>query len=465
MIHQQSFLRLREAYRSGELSPVDVAVSALTHAECVDRQINAFALLDHDRAIAAARDSEQRWRLGREASPLDGMPVTVKEFAHVRGWPTRRASLTSSDSPVEQSTVFVERLEEGGAVLLGKTRAPEFNWKGVTDSPGWGITRNPWNHELTPGGSSGGCAAAVAAGVVRVSFGSDAGGSVRIPAAFSGVLGLKPSHGRIPMWPVPSAFSGLAHIGPLGASALDLHEALTLVSGPSALDWTSLPPRSEPDVTMAPPLKSLRFGVLAPHRWAESNDESRRGIELTVQALDEHKYALTEVDFDVHRTSLAAKELYRLACAQVIRKIPDRLLDLVDPGLVAWTEPATRLDLSAYFELMTLRDSFGAELAAVFEQVDVLILPTVPISAFAAGRDVPDDCPDQDWFTWNPYTPAFNLLQNPALSYPLWPAGSQMPVGVQLVAPRLQDQRLVQLAHWLEGIFPCRLSPMIAAAA
>lgn len=463
MIHQQSFLRLREAYRSGELSPVDVAVSALAHAERVDLQINAFALLDHDRAIAAARASEERWRRGVEASPLDGMPLTVKEFAHVRRWPTRRASLTTSDDPAAQSTVFVQRLEEGGAVLLGKTRAPEFNWKGVTDSPGWGITRNPWNHGLTPGGSSGGCAAAVSAGVVRVSFGSDAGGSVRIPAAFTGVLGMKPTHGRIPMWPVPSSFSGLAHIGPLGASTRDLQEALQLVSGPATLDWTSLHPKGRSDEAEPRTPKGLRFGVLAPHRWAEASEDNQRGIELLLQTLSQHQFECVEIDFDVQRASLVAKELYRLACAQVIRGIPEHLVDLVDPGLVAWAGLAARLDLSAYLELMTLRDGFGAELEAVFEQIDVLILPTVPIPAFTAGCDVPDGWPNHDWFTWNPYTPAFNLLQNPALTYPLWPAGSQMPVGVQLVAPRHQDLRLIHVAHWLERVFPCRLSPMASS--
>lgn len=225
MIHQQAFSDLRQQYRQGKLSPVDVARSALQHADRVASLTNAFALIDVDRALAAARRSEQRWRSGQAIGDLDGMPMTIKEFAAVKGWPTRRGSLTTSADPAPESTVFVARLEEAGTVLLGKTRAPEFNWKGVTDSPGYGVTRNPWNLDLTPGGSSGGCAAAVASGVVRVSFGSDAGGSVRIPAAFSGILGLKPTFGLIPVVPVPSHFSNTAHVGPLGVSSVDLIEA------------------------------------------------------------------------------------------------------------------------------------------------------------------------------------------------------------------------------------------------
>ena len=204
MLHQTPWPRLRELYRLGEVSPMDVARSALEHAERADPIINAFALLDRAGTLAGARESEERWRQGAALGPLDGMPVAIKEFAAVRGWPTRRGSALTSAEPAAAHTVFVQRLADAGAVLLGKTRAPEFNWKGITDSPAFGITRNPWNPSLTPGGSSGGCAAAVAAGVVRLSMGSDAGGSIRIPAAFTGTIGLKPTHGRIPCRPCPA---------------------------------------------------------------------------------------------------------------------------------------------------------------------------------------------------------------------------------------------------------------------
>ena len=182
---------------------MDVARSALEHAERADPIINAFALLDCAGTLAGARESEERWRQGAALGPLDGMPVAIRNSPPCAAAPRRGSALTSAE-PAAAHTVFVQRLADAGAVLLGKTRAPEFNWKGITDSPAFGITRNPWNPSLTPGGSSGGCAAAVAAGVVRLSMGSDAGGSIRIPAAFTGTIGLKPTHGRIPCRPCPA---------------------------------------------------------------------------------------------------------------------------------------------------------------------------------------------------------------------------------------------------------------------
>jgi aspartyl-tRNA(Asn)/glutamyl-tRNA(Gln) amidotransferase subunit A len=465
VIHQQSFEALRRAYRCGALSPLDVAESSLAHAARVGDATNAFALIDRERALRSAHASAQRWRAGCPASELDGMPITVKEFALVQGWPTRRGSLTTSDAPAPRSTVFVERLEAGGALLLGKTRAPEFNWKGVTDSPGWGITRNPWQIDLTPGGSSGGCAAAVSAGVVRVSFGSDAGGSVRIPAAFTGILGLKPTHGRIPLWPVPSAYSGTAHAGLLAGSSQDMLEALNVVGGATPLDWTSSdePAEARAAGELAP--QQVRFGLLASRYWDESCAPVKAAMEMVIGALRAEKIALREVDFDVRDAARVGRELYRIGCAQSLRVLSDGLMDLVDPGLLAWAAPAACMDLQHYLALTAQRDAFGEAMAVRFQDVDVLLLPTVPVMAFEAGRNAPLGWPADDWFAWNPYTPTFNILQMPALSYPIRPNGSLLPTGVQLVAARHQDRRLLRIAHWLEARFPIQLSPLASTDA
>jgi len=460
VIHQQSFSDLRHKYRQGQLSPVDVTRSALQHAERVASLTNAFALLDADRALAAARRSERRWRDGLPAGDLDGMPMTIKEFAAVQGWPTRRGSLTTSTDPAPESTVFVARLESAGAVLLGKTRAPEFNWKGVTDSPGYGITRNPWNPDLTPGGSSGGCAAAVASGVVRISFGSDAGGSVRIPAAFSGILGLKPTFGLIPVVPFPSHFSNTAHVGPLGVSSADMIEALQVVGGSSARDWTSVSEDAEARAAGESTIGELRIGLLNTGRWSESVPMVRAGVDLAADVLRAEGIQLREVDFDLGGASAVGQELYELACAQIVRAIAAKDRHLLDPALVACAAAVGEPSLQYYFGLMQQRDAHGAALAALFETLDVLLMPTVPITAFGVGRDVPTDWPDPNWFSWNPYTPAFNALHAPALSYPVWPAGSDMPVGIQFAARKLGDRRLLRLGAWLESRIPIRLSPL-----
>lgn len=453
MVHRQSFADLRLLYGRGALSPVEVARSALAHAEQVGARTNAFALLDGERALSAAATSEDRWRKGEALSPLDGMPVTVKDFAAVAGWPTRRGSRTTSGAPSTETAIFAERLLAAGAVILGKTRAPEFNWKGVTDSPAFGITRNPWNLSLTPGGSSGGCAAAVAAGVVRISFGSDAGGSVRIPAAFCGTLGLKPSFGLIPMAPLPSHFSGTAHIGVLGAASDDVLDALRIAGGRTPHDWTSA---DAPDLYAAtmPPVAGLRIGLLARERWADGHAENEAAIDMVAQALGDGGFHIRAVDFDVHAASAVGRSLYEIACSAIVKGIPEAQRALLDPGLTDFARAADGMSLADYLDVLRRRDVCGNALAALFEEIDVLMLPTVPIAPFAAGMNVPPGSRHQNWFSWNPYTPAFNASQAPALSFPIWLPVQELPASVQFAARRLDDRRLLQLGAWLEERLP-----------
>ncbi|MGJ7503213.1 amidase family protein [Variovorax sp. ZT5P49] len=454
MLHRLSYDALRRKYRSRQLSPVAVAESALEHAARVDESLNAFALIDRKRSLAAAAASEQRWRAGAALGPLDGVPITVKEFVAVKGWPSRRGSLTTTSDPMAMSAVFADRLLRSGAVVLGKTRAPEFNWKGVTDSPGFGITRNPWNLDLTPGGSSGGCAAAVAAGVTRVSIGSDAGGSVRIPAAFAGVIGLKPTFGRIPATPLPSAFLNVVHSGPLAASMSELRDALSTIAGPSGLDWTSvgLAEMREPGDA-----KVLRIGLLKSNRWDDSHADVKAGMELVLAQLTAGGFQVQEVDYDVRGASEVGKLLYRVGCSAAVKAVPEHERWRLDPGLIRFVSDLEDCRFSDLMQLMQQRDVRANALHALFDDIDVLMLPTMPISAFAAGRNTPADWPSDDWMSWNPYTPAFNVSHVPALSYPVWPGSSAMPIGVQFVAAKGREDVLFSIGEWLEPFFPVRL--------
>lgn len=454
MLHQLPFQRLGKQYLARSASPVEVTRSALDHAERANPALNAFALIDREGALDGARRSEERWRRGAPLGPLDGMPIAIKEFAAVRGWPTRRGSAVTSDEPAAAHTVFVQRLADAGAVLLGKTRAPEFNWKGVTDSPAFGITRNPWNPALTPGGSSGGCAAAVAAGIVRVSMGSDAGGSIRIPAAFTGTIGLKPTHGRIPLSPLPSAFSNIVHTGPIAAGMDELEAAYLAARGASALDWTScLGGDDGPDVPGGRP----RIGLLSPRRWGpRCAAPVRAAMDEALAALRADGMDVVEIDVDIEAASRVGQDLYRLGCAAAVRAVAPELRGRLDPGLIAFVRGVDDWPISRYHALCQQRDQHANDLARLFGQVDLLMLPTVPLCAFEAGRDVPPDQPGDDWMSWNPYTPAFNSAQVPALSYPVWPQGEALPAGVQWVAPKYREDRLLALGRWLETRFPVR---------
>ena len=240
-----SAAQLIDAYRGGALSPVETARAALDRAERLNGRLNAFSLIDRERALAAARASEARWGRGEPCGLLDGVPVTVKDAVLVKDWPMRRGSRTiAADGPWSEDSPAVARCREHGAVLFAQTTAPEFSWKGVTDSPLRGITRNPWDLALTPGGSSGGAAAAVAAGIGPLHLGGDGGGSLRIPAAFVGAYGFKPESGRIPLYPQSSP-GAVGAIGPLTRTVGDAALALTVMAAPDARDWWALPPSAQ----------------------------------------------------------------------------------------------------------------------------------------------------------------------------------------------------------------------------
>ncbi len=459
MLHQLPLSQLREQYRLGALSPVDVTRSALDHAQQADPALNAFALLDPERALMQASQAEARWRHGTPASAMDGLPIAIKEFAAVQGWPTRRGSAVTPQQPALAHTPFVERLVQAGAVLLGKTRAPEFNWKGVTDSPAYGITRNPWNLALTPGGSSGGCAAAVAAGIVRLSMGSDAGGSIRIPAAFTGTIGLKPTHGRIPLSPLPSAFANIVHTGPIAAGMDELAQAYLNASGPSPLDWSSQL-GSVASLDRTPPVTALRIGLLAPQRWRAHCDAAvNAAMDQVIAALHGAGLPIREVDFDIEAASAVGQDLYRLGCLAAVRAVDTARHAELDPALLDFVAPAEAWTVSRFHEVCQRRDLYANQLAALFEHVDLLLLPTLPLCAFEAGRNLPAGHPGDDWMSWNPFTPAFNSAQTPALSYPIWPDASPLPAGVQWVAPRHQEASLFAIGRWLEARFPVRIAP------
>src|SRR5947208_5405457 len=233
-------VELLDGYRKHELSPVEVTRAVLERIEKLNPVLNAFNLVS-DRAMDDAKASEARWMSGQPKGLLDGVPVSIKDIILTKGWPTLRGSKTvDPKGPWNDDAPATARLREHGAVLLGKTTTPEFGWKGVTDSALTGVTRNPWNPKKTPGGSSGGAAAALAAGMGALAVGTDGGGSIRIPCSFTGLFGLKPSFRRVPAWPL-SPFGTVAHVGPMTRSVTDAALMLNVLALPDARDWHALP--------------------------------------------------------------------------------------------------------------------------------------------------------------------------------------------------------------------------------
>ena len=237
-ISQLSAADLLRLYRRREVSPVEVTRDALDRIAKFEPQIDAFVLVDEDGALAAARASEARWAKDEPKGLVDGLPVTIKDIIDVKGKPTRKGSLTTATTPAQHDAPAVARLHKQGAVILGKTTTPEFGWIGVCHSPLTGITRNPWNLTRTTGGSSGGAAAAALLNLGVLHLGTDGAGSVRIPSAFSGTFGIKPSYGRVPAYPA-SAFTVLAHQGPLTRTVTDAALMLSVIGQPDMRDTTA----------------------------------------------------------------------------------------------------------------------------------------------------------------------------------------------------------------------------------
>src|SRR6478672_2793064 len=229
---------LLRLYGRKELSPVEVTRDQLDRIGTFQPTINAFIILDRDGALKAAQASEVRWRKGEPIGLIDGLGATVKDNVWLKVFPSRRGSLTSSDAPMKEDAPAVARLREAGAVILGKTTLPEFGWIGACHSPLTGITRNPWKLDRTPGGSSGGAACAALLNLGHLHIGTDGAGSIRIPSAFTGVFGIKPSFGRVAAYPA-SPFSILAHVGPLTRSVADAALMLSVIGGPDERDMTA----------------------------------------------------------------------------------------------------------------------------------------------------------------------------------------------------------------------------------
>ncbi|MET7940396.1 amidase [Streptomyces sp. NPDC005302] len=444
-------VQLVDGYRKGEFSPADVTRAALERAERVQPAVNAFVRLLADDALAQARASADRWRRGEPIGLLDGVPVTVKDILLLRGHPTLRGSKTVSEQGRwNEDAPSVARLREHGAVFLGKTTTPEFGWKGVTDSPLSGVTRNPYDVSRTAGGSSGGSAAAVALGAGPLSLGTDGGGSVRIPAAFCGIFGMKPTYGRVPLYPA-SAFGTLAHVGPMTRDAADAALMLDVIGAPDARDWSALGPAGGSFVdALAGGVRGLRVAYSASLGGQVAVAPAvasavRRAVER-LAGLGAH---VTETDPDFTDPVEAFHTLWFSGAARVTQQLgPDRRA-LLDPGLREICGRGARYSALEYLAATDVRMALGRRMGLFHTTYDVLVTPTLPSTAFAAGVEVPARSGLRRWTGWTPFTYPFNLTQQPAATVPVGVDGDGLPAGLQIVAARHRDDLVLRTAHAL----------------
>jgi aspartyl-tRNA(Asn)/glutamyl-tRNA(Gln) amidotransferase subunit A len=435
-------------FRDGSLSPVEATEAALAAIERHNPTLNAFNLVDREGALAAAADSAERWRLGIPKGRLDGVPTSIKDLLLTSGWPTLRGSkAVSPDQPWEEDAPATARLKEHGAVLLGKTTTPEFGWKGVTDSPLTGVTRNPWNPDRTPGGSSGGAAAAVASGMGALAVGTDGGGSIRIPAAFTGIFGLKPSFGRVPAYPM-SPFGTVAHIGPLTRTVGDAALMLTVLAEPDPRDWYALP-HDGADFT-----RGLEEGI-EDMKLAFSPSLGGHPVDPEIAALVAAAAArfrdlgaeVEEAEPDLPDCAEIFRIHWYAGAASLLARYDAGQRAEMDPGLQEVAEEGARFTLLEYLDAVAGREALGVAMNRFHQDYDLLLTPALPLPAFDAGLEVPAGSGLARWPDWTPFSYPFNLTQQPAASVPCGLTGEGLPAGLQIVGPARGEAQVLRAAR------------------
>lgn len=446
-----SVAELVSGYRSRTISPVEATRAALAAIEAHQEQVNAFVLIDGQGALAAARASEQRWHRGEQRGPADGVPTAIKDIFLTKDWPTLRGSaLIDPAGPWPEDAPAVARLREAGAVFLGKTTTPEYAWKGVTDSPTFGATGNPWGADLTSGGSSGGSATAVGLGMCAWSIGTDGGGSVRIPASFTGTVALKATYGLIPHYPA-SPYGTLAHAGPMTRTVRDTATMLDILCGFDDRDWSAMPTptRSFTD-GLDSGAQGLRVAFSANLGFVHNDPGVEAAVRSAVDVLAGAGAQVEEVDPGFTDPVEAFHVLWFSGAAKVLQGYDETAMARIDPALRREVEAAGDFTVSDYLDATAVRMALGQQLSRFHQSYDVLLTPTMPITAFPAGQDTPDGWPSPLWTSWSPYTYPFNLTQQPALSVPCGFSADGLPIGLQIVGPRHGDAEVLRVGRAYE---------------
>lgn len=446
-LHWLSAIKLEKGFAKKKFSPVEVAKASLAQMSRHDGALNAMSLIDEKTTLAMAEASAKRWRKGEPKSALDGVPVLVKDLLLVKDWPTLRGSKTvDRNQPWEHDAPSVARLREAGAVFVGMTTTPEFGWKGVTDSPLTGITRNPWNPETTPGGSSGGSAAALAAGYAPLAIGTDGGGSIRIPAGFTGTFGHKPSFGRVPAWPL-SPFGTVAHVGPMTRHVKDAALMLNVMAQPDNRDWFSLPYDSA-DYTkgLNKGVKGLRIAYSPRLGYVDVNPEIAALVKDAVKVLADLGAKVEEVDPGFSDPAECFRVLWFSGARAALGQLPPEKKALLDPALADVVEQAASITVQDVFEANKARGLLGTHMRLFMEKYDVLLTPSLPIPAFGAGLLQPAD-PDNrgKWVNWTPFTYPFNLTQQPAASVPCGFTKAGLPAGLHVIGQMFDDKTVLKV--------------------
>ena len=415
--------------------------------------INAYVTFLEAYALAQASERESEAKQGRLRGPLHGVPIAIKDNFYLKGFPVLKGSRTSPADPADYDSPMVARMLAAGTVIIGKTTMPEFGWKGTGSSPLTGVTRNPYDPAQNSGGSSAGSAATVAARAVPIALGSDAGGSIRIPAAFCGTVGLKPTLGRIPVYP-GTVTETLSHVGPLCGSVEDAALVLAVTEGPEPRDPLSFGSYPTDEAWRLERLRQgrARVGVLRQPFGVAPDSGVSVAFSATLDALARLNVERVDAEMPAALPRAIFEAFWVTGRGYGFVEQVKHSRGMMDAGLARCYDLAQQYSLPDYFGAIDARRRFIASAFALFNDYDLLVMPTMPLTAFAADAEVPDggeaDAP-LPWITWTPYTYPFNISGQPAISIPCGLADG-LPVGLQIVGPWGCDRLVLTFAAQCE---------------
>ena len=448
--------RLGELYRDRSASPLEATRAALDRIERFNAKVNAYVHVDPEGAEKAAGASARRWGQGKPLSPIDGVPVSLKDLTEVAGMPAREGSLTTGESLCEKDAPPVQRLREAGAVLLGKTNTPEFGWKGVTDNRVFGATRNAWDTRLTPGGSSGGAATAAALNMGVLHQGGDSGGSIRIPAAFSGVFGIKPTFGWTPQWP-PAKAPTLSSIGPLTRNPRDAARLLNVIGRYDFQDPYAV--RGQPDdwgVDLDCDLRGLRIAYSPTLGYAKVDEQIAARVAEAAKNLEALGAEMIEVHPGFASPIDIFQKIWFTASLEVWSQCDRKGRDMLDPGLVSNARRAENWSALDLFRALADRARLTERLEHFNREYHLVMTPTVAVEPFAINHQVPPGSDMRDWEEWAPFSYPFNLSEQPAASVPCGFTDNGLPVGFQLAGGKFDDIRVLRACNAYMDAHPAR---------
>ena len=454
----QSVRALKALIDKGELSPLELMQATLDRIERIDPQLNAFVALRPEEALEEARQMTENLAAGKSPGPLAGIPLGVKDLEDVADMVTSYGSVPFKGNLVDADSIQVQRLKAAGAIVVGKTNVPEFGFTGFTKNRLHGVTRNPWNLERTPGGSSGGSAAAIAGGLVPLCTGSDAGGSIRIPASYCGCFGFKPSLGRIPLGPSPFvSYSNLTVAGPLSRTVSDAALYLDATAGVHPADPFSLPKPERSFLTGLDEMpRRLRIAYSPDLGYARVQKVLESWVEKAALAFEEMGHT---VELWTGGLPDVANAWTPLICTDIYAQLGDVLDEVRDElgrTLVGAVESTRLLTVENLTTFQKERAILNRKLEKLFCSFDLLLTPTMPTVAFGAGGPPPVEIDGHPIPLLGAvaFTYPFNLSGNPAASVPAGITAEGLPVGLQIIGPRLQDRLVMQMARAYEKARP-----------